>query len=670
MPSLITTIRHVLDRSRASKVTLSPDKFTIGTNAQFGGYLIDKSGIHMGIDKTLALKSFPPLKNVSDVRAWMGLVNCFKGHVPDLANLTEPIRALLKKNTAFQWGPSQQAALQAITHIITSPPVTTFFDPSKQLVIYSDASRIGLSYVAFLEDKDGNRKLLACGSRSTSSIEARYSVSELEALALHFTFQKLKFFAFRNHAIVYTDHQALLQLHQKELHQIPNARLFRIFEKLQPFSFSLRFIRGKLNYISDFLSRHVLWSHNDKEFEADQAFNGQSICFALSSINDHAISLETIRDKAKTDPDYQSTLQAYQHGLLPQDLPVQHPARIYQAIWHDLSIDNDLLVYNGRIVIPNDQPLKKSILEALHMNHCGESKMLASFRRLYYWSNASNEVKQHVSSCQACQVYLPSQNPDNLEHSPQPSYPLEHVGLDLFECLGKHYALIIDKYSGFIWVGKLSSQTSACIIKVIDEVRSQYGEIRVLRSDGAQNLVSSEMESYLTSIGTTHEVSSAYNSASNGGTEAHVKRAKTLLAKLNGNWNRFRFAIRAENCNPWTDLGVSPAELFFNRRLRMLNLPTLEANLKPADYSVYIRTKQALTQMAFKRSNAKKLSPNLSILAPGQRVRIQHPKTKRWTLLGHVNDVRPNSRSYHVELDNGTVYLRNRRFLRPIDSRE
>ena len=44
----------------------------------------------------------------------MGLVNCFKSHVCDLANLTEPIRALLKKDTAFIWGPKQQEAVQAI----------------------------------------------------------------------------------------------------------------------------------------------------------------------------------------------------------------------------------------------------------------------------------------------------------------------------------------------------------------------------------------------------------------------------------------------------------------------------------------------------------------------------------------------------------------------------
>ena len=43
----------------------------------------------------------------------MGLVNCFKSHVCDLANLTEPIRALLKKDTAFIWGPKQQEAVQA-----------------------------------------------------------------------------------------------------------------------------------------------------------------------------------------------------------------------------------------------------------------------------------------------------------------------------------------------------------------------------------------------------------------------------------------------------------------------------------------------------------------------------------------------------------------------------
>ena len=658
--SLKNSIREMLERSRKYKVTLSPSKFTIGSSANFGGYFIDKEGIHMGKDKTESLKSFPALTTTSDVRAWMGLINQFKAYVPDLNNLSGPIRALLKKNATFQWGAPQQQALEKITQIITTPPAMTFFDPSKQLVLFTDASRIGLSYVAFLEDKNGIRKLLACGSRSVSDIESRYSISELEALALVFCFNKLRFFTFRNNSIVYTDHMPLIHLHLKQLHQIPNARLFRLFEKLQPYSFTLRFISGKSNVISDFLSRHVTWSH--KDFPEDTIFNEQTLCFHIHTTD--SISLDAITASAKNDSDYQKVIEALYQDLELKKLPEGHPALFFKTIWNDLSIANDLLIYNDRIVIPNDKHLRKAILDILHYNHSGISKMNAHYKSLYFWYGASHQIRQKVSSCQKCQEALPALSPDALELTTTPTAPMEMVGIDLFEALGKHYVLLTDKFSGYIFVSKLASQTTTAIIKFLDEIRLHFGDFKIIRSDGARNLTSFEMKTYLDSFKAEHEVSSAYNSSSNGGTEAHIKRAKALLLKLEGNWTKYRYALRLENSTPWANLNISPAQLFFSRRLRT-QLPTIESNYLPKDYSQFIKQKHSLRKASFARSNEKKLTPNLPILAPGQRVRLQHHKTKKWTIMGHVIDMRSNSKSYHIEADDGQIYLRNRRFIRP-----
>ena len=44
----------------------------------------------------------------------------------------------------------------------------------------------------------------------------------------------------------------------------------------------------------------------------------------------------------------------------------------------------------------------------------------------------------------------------------------------------------------------------------------------------------------------------------------------------------------------------------------------------------------------------------------------QDPQTKSWNAKGRITGIRPNGRSYDVQLDSGKTFIRNRAFLRPI----
>ena len=56
----------------------------------------------------------------------------------------------------------------------------------------------------------------------------------------------------------------------------------------------------------------------------------------------------------------------------------------------------------------------------------------------------------------------------------------------------------------------------------------------------------------------------------------------------------------------------------------------------------------------------------LKTLNSGQRVLVQNPISKSWDKKGIVLDVRPDGRSYEVNIDSGKFFVRNRAFLRPI----
>ena len=69
------------------------------TSVKFLGTVIDEQGIHADPTKTKALSVFPPAQNVKDLQCFMGMVNHLGKFVPRLAEMSEPLRQLLCKDT-------------------------------------------------------------------------------------------------------------------------------------------------------------------------------------------------------------------------------------------------------------------------------------------------------------------------------------------------------------------------------------------------------------------------------------------------------------------------------------------------------------------------------------------------------------------------------------------
>ena len=64
--------------------------------------------------------------------------------VPNLACDLEPIRALTKKDSVWNWSRECAEALNAVKRKVTNTPVLTYFDPEKELVLQVDSSEDGL----------------------------------------------------------------------------------------------------------------------------------------------------------------------------------------------------------------------------------------------------------------------------------------------------------------------------------------------------------------------------------------------------------------------------------------------------------------------------------------------------------------------------------------------
>ena len=65
------------------------------------------------------------------------------------------------------------------------------------------------------------------------------------------------------------------------------------------------------------------------------------------------------------------------------------------------------LYYRDRVCVPNDDELKKSILEEAHSGsfamHLGSIKMYQDLNTSYWWFEIKRDVSEFVTKCMVCQ---------------------------------------------------------------------------------------------------------------------------------------------------------------------------------------------------------------------------------------------------------------------------
>ena len=153
----------------------------------------------------------------------------------------------------------------------------------------------------------------------------------------------------------------------------------------------------------------------------------------------------------------------------------QHPANQYKGIMHRLSLHRTgphnqhktILLDRTHIVIP--KLARQNILSSLHTAHSGMTKTYKIARQLYYWPGMKANIASSIDACMACQTNKALLPRPVLKHtaSPRTMTPMRHIAMDLFDALGKKWLVMVDRFSGYAWLGQLKSTTTAKILETI-----------------------------------------------------------------------------------------------------------------------------------------------------------------------------------------------------------
>ena len=176
---------------------------------EYLGYRINTDGVHTAPSKLQAIQQAPAPRNVTELCAFLGLLNYYGKFIPNLSTMIHPLNALLGQGRKWNWTQECANAFKAAKQSLTSDSVLVHYDPQLPLRLAGDASCYGIGAVLSHQYPDGSERPIAYASRTLLPSEKNYAQIEREALSLVFGIQKFHQFIYGRSFTLATDHKPL-----------------------------------------------------------------------------------------------------------------------------------------------------------------------------------------------------------------------------------------------------------------------------------------------------------------------------------------------------------------------------------------------------------------------------------------------------------------------------
>ena len=186
--------------------------------------------------------------NPPEVRLFLGMAQYSARFLKNFATITEPLRHLTKQKCDWRWGENEATSFHEVKVSLEESATNAYFDMQKEIKIVVDASPVGLAALLVQEER-----VVIYASRALTCVEARYSQTEREALAVVWACEHFnRFIKGELRFTVISDHKPLESIWQKAR---PPLRIERWRLRLQPYNMIIKYRPGASNP-ADYMYRH------------------------------------------------------------------------------------------------------------------------------------------------------------------------------------------------------------------------------------------------------------------------------------------------------------------------------------------------------------------------------------------------------------------------------
>eukprot|EP00804_Cyclotella_cryptica_P015712 CCRYP_013381-RA/>CCRYP_013381-RA protein AED:0.60 eAED:-0.14 QI:0/0/0/1/0/0/2/0/736 len=390
----------VLTRIREAGLRINARKSSFcAIETEYLGYTLTRTGIKPQQKKVQAILAISPPKNVEDLRKFLGMVQYYRDLWARRSEVLAPLTSLVANKTKKRpwcWDTVHQQAFDDVKTTIAKDVVLAYPNYSREFEIYTDASSKQLGSVI----TQGNIPL-AFFSRKLSTAQQKYSVTELELLAIVETLKEFKGMSWGQRLKVYTDHKNLIQ----DALGLTSDRVYRWRLLLEEFGPEIEYIKGTHNTVADAISRLDIrpipnerenWMTFTKCWCYDTMLEGSAIdtsayqeemnlVFANRSKEDviYPLTVHEIAEAQKLDASLKTRKDQYSTQLVEK---------------------TELLCKDGKMIIPKDLQHRAVSWYHHYLQHPGHMRLEETLRAVMYWKGMHNTIRKYVKNCHACQV--------------------------------------------------------------------------------------------------------------------------------------------------------------------------------------------------------------------------------------------------------------------------
>lgn len=552
-------VKQVLQRLRDAglQADIKKSEFSV-TRTKYLGFIISTNGIEVDPSKVDVVKEWKPPVNVRGVQSFLGFCNFYRRFIRNYGILAKPLTNLTRTGVPFVFDHECFKAFSSLKAALTSAPLLQHYHQDLPCQLETDASD-GIVAGVLSQQHGDQWHPVAYFSKTMAPAELNYEIHDKEMLAIVLALKewRVELVSTPGKFKIFTDHKALEYfMSSKKL----NARQARWAELLADYAFMISYRPGKDNQAADALTRRE--DEVQSQTEQKQSMREQTL------LGKDKLDPDVLSDLSHTPPDL-CAFEATTHqetapisALVERILEANRNAKSLDALRaqarssdeKDFALRDKLLLYKGRVVVPDVDHLRLALIREAHDNvftaHPKVAKTCNIVSNQYYWKGLTTTVSRYVANCRVCRRANTAHDkqPGLLQPLPVPNRPWEHITVDFcsFPPDKKGYDNVL------VFVDRLSKQAiSVPCMKDVDSrelarlyiyhVYRYHGPALSIVSDRGPQFVSEFWRAFNHILGTTISLSTADHPQTDGQTEIYNKylqrRLRPFVSYYQDNWS-------------------------------------------------------------------------------------------------------------------------------------
>ncbi|KAM4696090.1 protein NYNRIN-like [Rhinophrynus dorsalis] len=204
--SHLQLLDELLDILKKAGLKCNPTKAQLlRESVSFLGITLTSDGRTVATDKVKTILRLPLPVSIHTLRSFLGLVNYSRAFIPDFAQKTACLYALLKKDAPWVWTEVHTTAVQTLKESLAQAPALANPDPQLPFHIETAASDTAMSAV-LSQEIHGQKRPISYASKSLTPVEMKYSLCEKHLLSTFWAVKHFTYLIGLNPIILHSSH--------------------------------------------------------------------------------------------------------------------------------------------------------------------------------------------------------------------------------------------------------------------------------------------------------------------------------------------------------------------------------------------------------------------------------------------------------------------------------